>query len=260
MKRIVKSFLYILLNMTSKFLPKRRAVILLYHDIGDSDLYLTVSLEQFEAQMRFLSKKRYTIISLKRLGEILSRGEVIPPKTIILTFDDGYVSHLSVVLPTLERYGFHGTFFVATDYVGKEIDNSEYKPQTVLDWNNIQILERSLSADVEPHSRSHREFPTLSEEEVEKEVNESRAELERRLKKTCATFAYPRGAYTAVSAAVVRRLGFIAGVSVTEGLVSSDSDRYTLPRNTINRDTGLLEFKGKLTHSSGLFSLIRTHV
>ena len=258
MKRKLKSFIYSILNIVSIFLPRQRAAILLYHDVGTSDLYLSVSAENFERQMEYLKTAGYKVVSLKMLYEMLLAMQDINPKTVVLTFDDGYLSHHRTVLPILEKYGFHGTFFVATDSVGKNIDNSEHKPRAVLDWDGVRALDASPMADVEPHSRSHRELPTLARDDVQKEISGSRQLIEDWLNKKCTTFAYPRGAHDAEAVEVVRAEGFPAAVTVDEGLVEKGTDPLLLPRNTINKDTTMVEFKGKLTHSARLFSLLNS--
>jgi len=260
MKHILKTILYICLNAVSACLPKERAAILLYHDVGGSDLYLTVPSKKFEAQMKYLKEGGYSIMSLSTLVALLREGQSPQPKTVVLTFDDAYTSHLSVVLPILEKYGFQGTFFVATGSMGSTLNNSENKPQTILNADALQKLEASPCADIQPHSLSHREFTTLGREEVRKEIEESRALLEVLLNKKCTFFAYPRGAQDAVSRNVVREAGFVAAVSVMEGMAGLSSDLYVLPRNTIHGHVSHAEFKGKLTHSSGIMSRLRAFV
>lgn len=257
MKRLVKTILYTTLNCLCAIFPRPKAIILLYHDIGESDLYLTVSREAFESQMQYLKRNGYNVLPLSTLAEYLRDKKEVPHKTAVLTFDDGYVSHLTMALPTLEKYGFHGTFFVATDTIGKDIDNSEHKPQAVLDEKSLQELEKSQYASVEPHSCSHKEFTSLSAQSVEREVRESRVYLETLLKKTCNLFAYPRGAYDATSEKVLKDENFLAGVTVREGVVRTRSGIYALPRNTVHGYADMVEFKGKLMYTSSIISSLR---
>jgi peptidoglycan/xylan/chitin deacetylase (PgdA/CDA1 family) len=161
------------------------------------------------------------------------------------------------VLSILEKYGFHGTFFVATDAIGKHIDNSEHKPQTVMDAESLRQLEESPCANVEPHSCSHKEFTSLSVPNIEREVRESRAHLEALLGKTCDLFAYPRGVHDATSERILKDAKFLAGVTVREGVVHTRSMLYTLPRNTVHGDADMAEFKGKLTYASSIINAFR---
>jgi len=254
----IKSILYSLLNIMGVFLPKKHASILLYHDVSDSDLYLTVSPNRFREQMQFLHNSEYKVISLKMLGEILRNKREVQKNTVVLTFDDGYKSHLSSVLPILEEYNFHGTFFISTNFLGETINNSEGKPQVVMDSNDLKELENSKYADIEPHTLSHKELPTLEKYEKKEEIVMSKKQLEVMLNKTCGMFAYPRGLYDKESIEIVRESGFISAVTVNNGVVQKKSNPLTLPRNTINSGTRLPEFKARLGRISHIISLFRT--
>ena len=171
---------------------------------------------------------------------------MIQEKTVVLTFDDGYTSHLSSVLPVLEEYSFHGTFFISTGFFGKTIGNSEQKPQAVMNSEEIKKLEYSHYADVEPHTCSHAELPTLDRDKKIEEIMSSKELLETTLNKTCKVFAYPRGAYDQESVSIVKENGFTTAVTVNNGIVQENSNLLTLPRNTINSDTRMPEFKARL--------------
>ncbi len=74
--------------------------------------------DRFEMQMRFLAKNR-RVISLADLTDMLWDGKSIPPKTVLLTFDDGYRDNLEVVAPILERYQLPATLYLCTGYVDR---------------------------------------------------------------------------------------------------------------------------------------------
>ena len=92
-----------------------RAIILLYHRVIDVkyDPYrITVSPRNFLIHMRYL-KKNYNIISLNKLVSYLKQGRV-PKRSIVLTFDDGYVDNYLYARPILEKLNIPATFFIAT--------------------------------------------------------------------------------------------------------------------------------------------------
>lgn len=253
----MKELFYRLIYMLNTLMPKKRASILLYHDVGKSDLYLTVPAKRFEEQMQYLYEKNYNVISLKILCKLLREGNDIPKKTIVLTFDDGYLSHKNVVLDILEKYNFHGTFFVATKFIGNSINNSEQKPQRVLGHEGIQKLEHSPYADVEPHSVTHREFDDLSEDECEKEICTSKKVIDEMLEKDSSLFAYPRGVYSKIHAEMLRKLGFMGAVTVDGGVIKEGDNRYTLKRNTIHSKTSMSLFAVQINSISSLFYFIK---
>lgn len=73
----------------------------------------------FERQMRFLSARR-SPVSLSRLVESLEQGKDLPPRTVVVTLDDGYLDHLTVAAPILAKYRIPATFFVPTGYVTRD--------------------------------------------------------------------------------------------------------------------------------------------
>ena len=95
--------------------PKRGAVILMGHRVGPDVLGYLPGLrpEWFEAQVEYLCR-RYEIISLSRLVDLLERGEQVPDNSVVLTFDDGFRDNLEIVAPVLARHGVPGTVFLTT--------------------------------------------------------------------------------------------------------------------------------------------------
>ena len=95
-----------------------KAIILLYHQIinKEYDPYkIAVSPEKFFDQMKYL-KKTYNIISFDKLISCLKRRK-IPSKSIVITFDDGYVDNYIYAKPILEKLKIHATFFIVSSYV-----------------------------------------------------------------------------------------------------------------------------------------------
>jgi len=98
------------------------AAILMYHSVADGPEARFVAPggrlapEAFARQVRFLARRR-RVVSLEGLVADLERGAPIPPRTVALTFDDGYRDNLTVAAPILARYGLPATLFLATGYV-----------------------------------------------------------------------------------------------------------------------------------------------
>jgi peptidoglycan/xylan/chitin deacetylase (PgdA/CDA1 family) len=257
-KKYVKALFYAILSGIDAVLPRKRgAAVLLYHDIGESELYLTVSRRAFEKQMRYLKEKRWNVVSLEKLLELTLSGDAIPHKTVALTFDDGYRSHLSLVSPVLERYGFPATFFIPTGALGGVLSNTEGRSQPILRENEVRQLAALPYAKVEPHSQSHRELTTLSADEVRKEIEESRALLEKIAERGCGIFAYPRGAWSEEAIEILKEEGFTGAVTTEPTMVYAGENPYLLPRYTINSETGMAEFRAKLSRAGNWASRLR---
>lgn len=98
--------------------------ILAYHRIdtpaNPDNLNLSPTLidaapEAFEAQMQWLAEQ-YNVIPAWDLVDALREGKALPPRAVIITFDDGYMCYKDTALPILRSYGLPSTLFVPTAY------------------------------------------------------------------------------------------------------------------------------------------------
>jgi len=102
-----------------RFNRQPRAAILLYHRVADfcSDPYqLNVSPLHFSQQMELL-KQTCVPMHLLQFAQAL-RTRSYPDRSIVVTFDDGYVDNLNSALPVLECAGIPATIFITTGYIG----------------------------------------------------------------------------------------------------------------------------------------------
>ncbi|MCX6731759.1 MAG: polysaccharide deacetylase family protein [Candidatus Parcubacteria bacterium] len=256
-KKFLKNLIFLVLNVFSAVLPKRRAVILLYHGVDYNDVFLTVRIEVFEKQMRYLKAKKCNVISLERLVAILATNKKIPKKTVVLTFDDGLESHYKNVLPILNKYDFSATFFISAGLVGSWMNNQENLPQKTADWNELASMLKSPPIDIEPHGISHQELDKLEEKEIIKEIDESTNAIKNKLERNCYFFAYPRGKYNSRVIDILKGRGFKAAVTINEGVVKAGDDLFLLKRNTIDSSCdNSIQFKARLGWPIVLFNLL----
>ncbi|MGD2207243.1 MAG: polysaccharide deacetylase family protein, partial [Anaerolineae bacterium] len=131
-----------------------RVPILMYHYISDpppgANAYrrdLSVSPEAFDAQLRYLKREGYQTITLNDLALHLTVGKPLPPKPIILTFDDGYTDAYVYAFPLLRRHGFVGTFFLISGPM--DANSPEH-----LSWAEVEEM-HAAGMKFEPHSYDH---------------------------------------------------------------------------------------------------------
>ena len=97
-----------------------RGLILMYHRVAevDSDPWgLCVSPRHFSEQLEVLTEYG-TPLGLSRFIQALNRGR-LPPRPIVVTFDDGYIDNLSHATPLLERYEVPATIFLVSGAMGR---------------------------------------------------------------------------------------------------------------------------------------------
>jgi peptidoglycan/xylan/chitin deacetylase (PgdA/CDA1 family) len=208
---------------------KARVPILMYHYVGglpaNPDIYrvdLTVTPDKFEAQLAYLQTAGYTGITLEDLVRHLAEGAPLPPKPIILTFDDGYIDNLLYAFPLLRQYGFPGTFFVITGFL------DEGRPGYI-SWEQARLMQEG-GMDIQSHSVSHEELRQKPAEYLVSEITGSQQAIEERLQKPARFFAYPFGRYDQQAIEVLRAAGYWAAVTTAAGVEHSSQALFELRR------------------------------
>lgn len=91
--------------------------VLMYHHISTSPGMITVSPDRFAAQMAYLAQAGYQTVGAAQLSAYLAGGS-LPAKSIVLTFDDGYLDNWVHAHPVLQRHGFTALCFLVTSWPG----------------------------------------------------------------------------------------------------------------------------------------------
>lgn len=160
--------------------------ILLYHriDISPIDSRYYVTLQKFEAQMKLLHDWEYTTITTTQLVQAITLGTALPPRPMLITFDDGHLDNYTAAFPIMQKYGFTGVLYLVTNYIGAD----QY-------MDTAQVLEMyNAGWEVGSHSQNHYDLTKLDPDKQRAEIVESRTILEQQLGIPIQTFAYPFGA------------------------------------------------------------------
>jgi len=236
-----------LLRLPAK-LPQRSLTlpILMYHRIGrigpnlaPITQRLTVTPEDFAAQMRWLHGNGFHAVSQAQAFDALERGTPLPSRPIMITFDDGYRGVWANALPVLTRLHMPATAYVITDRISN-------RDPSFLTWSELRALEAG-GVTVGSHTVTHTDLTTLDDAQALAELTNSRRALERHLRRPVQWFAYPAGAEDARIVGLARRAGYVLAVTTRPGSVQSAADPLELRRYEILDST----------HVKGLASLLR---
>ena len=253
-KKNIKTVLYFLLNLIFFFKSyPAKVAVLMYHSINTNDLFFTARPEDFVEQMAYLKKEKFNVVSLTQLVNWIEKKQPIPKKTVVLTFDDGYEDNYLNAWPVLKRYNFPATIFLVSGLVGQTPYSKQNVPFKILDWSQIQEMYQSGLIDFQPHSLTHQRLGRIKLTEVEYEVRESKIIIEEKLNKKCYFFAYPKRDFSKEISDILKKHRFKAAFTINNGLIDSNSDLFTLPRKSINIETSMVQFKGKLKFDFKLF-------
>jgi len=220
--------------------------ILLYHSITDeaSKAYrpFVLSPPRFENQMKFLGEHGFAVLSVAEYRAASARSS-LPPKPVVLTFDDGLEDFYAHALPVLVDRGFHATVYVTTSLVGSTsrwLAGLGEGARPMMTWAQ---LEEAAAAGIEcgAHGATHQELDVLPRLHAWREISRSRDALAERLS-TPTTFSYPFGYYNWGVQELVRRAGFATACAVRRGVATPRDDVFALPRTPISDGMSSDEF------------------
>ena len=212
--------------------------ILLYHHIGFSmkdDSVYYVSPEAFDRQMNLLYQWGYQTISVDLLARAIREGAELPPKPILLTFDDGSESIYTTALPIMQRYHFTGVSYIVYYYVG------------ITNYMNADQIRALYAAgwEVGSHSLSHGDL-TLRPDRQEDEIVQSRRQLESMLGLPVLSFAYPFGAHDESSLGYVHLAGYTAAMGLGNDSLQGTKNLFYLYRQAVRGTDTLQIFASRL--------------
>lgn len=212
--------------------------VLMYHSIGEEkNNDAVISRERFVAQMAYLYQNNYHPISLEDLYGYLSMKRALPPRPVVITFDDGYRDTYEVAFPVLKQYGFKSVLFIPAGTVGQ-----------ILSWTELKEM-KAAGMEIASHSLSHRSLSDLSIEEQMAEIRKSKELLDHYLGQETKYFCYPNGSYTQKTLQLLRDGGVILAVTIDPGWVKPGDDPLTLRRIWMGNTVELRNLEERLTRA-----------
>jgi peptidoglycan/xylan/chitin deacetylase (PgdA/CDA1 family) len=133
-----------------------RLTILCYHGVlpkalqpYDHGVYTTVSASGFRQQLEWIGR-HFNVVSCSQIRELYMDGRPLPPRALLITFDDGYWNNLALAAPILREYGFPATFFISTGYIGsRELFWYDDLPRRIMNWPG-HVIQRPGGGDSLP--------------------------------------------------------------------------------------------------------------
>ncbi len=243
-------------------LPVGGLPVLMYHKVGvpppGSRLKkLWVSVEQLRWQMDYLKRRGYEALTLREVAERLAEGRPLPPRGVVLTFDDGYRNNLENGLPVLRDFGFPATLFMVVNAVGRV--NFWHDPATetrlpMLRWEELVAL-RDAGWDIGSHTLTHPRLTRLSLEAAKTEIVESRRILAEKLGTAPVSFAHPYGdgADSLELRRMIQEAGYKTASSVHRGKGDLVHAPFCLKRIFVRGDDTRWDFHLHLTRGRARF-------
>ena len=214
-------------------------IILTYHSHSVSSPW-GVGIADFERHVSYL-RERFHLVPLQ---ELASRFDDSSEPMACLTFDDGYLDNCELTLGVLDRHDVNATFFLIASALGARLPGRSGEALMSADQARDLV---ARGHEVGSHTLSHADLVKIPRHRARTEIAESRIALEDLLSVPVTSIAYPFGRYDADTKLLAQQAGCRLGVTTREASVSNDPDRFALPRVSVNRDVGAMQFRAKLT-------------
>jgi len=215
--------------------------ILMYHAVESAPRppkykHFYVLAKEFAGQMQMLRHRGYTPISFDMLASARANAAPLPPKPVLLTFDDGYENLLTNVHPLLCELKFPYTVFLVSEKIGKTNDwviAEGYEPTPLLSWDHIREMQTSSYARFEAHTATHPRLADLPASQARIELQSSKEKLEQQLQRPMTTLCYPYGSYNDAVTEIARDIGYTQAVTTDFGRVRPIDNSLHLPRISV---------------------------
>ena len=176
-------------------------------------------------------RQGHRFVSIDEARDIIGRGRTKHP-FVCLTFDDGYQDNYDIAYPILKKLEVPFAIYVTTGFIDNRIPIRWYPNESLgLNHDKLLILDAEPLCTIGAHTVSHPRLDTLSAEEQEKEIIQSRQRLENLLGHPIRHFSYPHGAYNADTLEIVSNSHFLSSLCAWGGSIrKGDARLLELPR------------------------------
>jgi peptidoglycan/xylan/chitin deacetylase (PgdA/CDA1 family) len=215
--------------------------ILEYHVLGHPpegapypELY--VGRTDFEKQMDWLEEQGYQAVTLEQVEEAWYHGGKLPPKPIVLSFDDGYRPQFTFALPTLRKHGWAGVLNLKAE--GSDLYESNVKAMIAAGW------------ELAAHTIHHLDLTELGPEELKEEVAGSRKLLQKEYGVPVDNFCYPAGQFDETVVKAVEEAGYTGATTEISGFAERGKP-FELARLEILRESHVKGLAEDLKNGKG---------
>lgn len=233
--------------------------VLCYHNIATfeeknnfpSEEVWTIDVENFEEQLQYLQKNNYKTLTMKEFTDWKSGELNLPFKSVLITFDDGFLSNYQYAFPLLKKYNMNATVFIVGNFIenGKEIWTGNLN-----DYMSLDLIEKSKQEypNIEFYSHSYNmhyqgAIENLKEAEIESDIKEFNATVIENNDIYC----YPFGAYNEKMLNALKnneyKYAFVFGPTSKEyRKASKEDDNLLIPRLNISSGMNINKFALRL--------------
>lgn len=210
--------------------------IIMYHSIlkdpARSNKY-TITPAVLEEDLKYIKANGYETITISDLISYVYADKPLPPKPIILTFDDGHYNNYGYLYPLLEKYDMKAVISIVGSYTDKFSETNEANLNySYLRWKDINELISSGRIEFQNHTynlhdnthgrigakKKKGESDDVYKKILEEDINKLQNEFKENTGYVPTCFTYPFGGISNSSLDIIKELGFKASLSCEEGI------------------------------------------
>ncbi|TGU72338.1 polysaccharide deacetylase family protein [Geomonas terrae] len=235
------------------------ATMLVYHRIEGGSAPLqpdSVTLTEFQEQMRYITEEGYAPMTARELAALVEAGEEPPEKSVVVTFDDGYLDTYTHAFPELDFFRMPATVFLAAGHIGAStpfpwLGSDGGKP---MDWQQVSKLQKA-GIEIASHTYSHPFTPNLTKNELCLELERSKGTIEDKLGAPVHSLALPYSfpmrhprwpSFRARLREALNANDYVCCCTMQRGHIRPRDDVFALRRIPVGRDDDLRLFRAKL--------------
>lgn len=207
--------------------------IIIYHNVkpiyrGSIQQYaFSITPTTLEKHLKYFKEHGYTTISIDLLIDHFNKNIPLPPKPVILTFDDGWENQYIYAFPLLKKYNATAVFYIYTNNIGHK---------NFLNWKEIKELD-AAKMTIGSHTESHLSLTSIkNKEKLIEEIMGSKKIIEENLGETINDFAYPYGHYNKNIMALAKEAGYTSARGTEKGTYHVKDEIFNLAGHIIYDD------------------------
>ncbi len=208
-------------------LARRQVPVLCYHHIrplrpteSQRMLEYIVPVQNFRDQMQSLADSGYQTISPDEYEAYLTTGAPLPPKPIMLTYDDTDLEQYTVALPEMEKHGFKGVYFIMTISIGR--------PRYMTKEHIKELADKGHT--IASHTWDHHNVKNYKDGDWDVQFLKTKEKLEALTGKKVEHFAYPFGLWNAAAIPELEKRGYKTAYQLSDRNRDSTAPLYALRR------------------------------
>lgn len=243
--------------------------VLMYHHVSPlkNDM-VSVTPSVFEGQMRYIKDAGYQTLSLDELIGFMEGSFKPDRKSVVITFDDGYLDNYIYAYPVLKACGLKAAVFLVSDWADmaslvhdKEQVIDDYKKRPLshaetkalvdkgalgmvsVDWQMVREMMGSTLIEFHSHTKSHRSVDRLDRAELTLELSGSKRRIEEMLKMDCTYLCWPKGRFTAEAVDAAAGVGYKGIFTTMPGVTQKGGDPLHIKRIVVKDSVAWLKLR-----------------